>query len=61
MAENLFEASKTATLERRVKELEAALVDADSQMQSVVQRINSSQFEIAELQGERYVPANVIH
>lgn len=53
MAENLFEASKTATLERRVKELEAALVDADSQMQSVVQRINSSQFEIAELQGER--------
>ncbi|KEQ72132.1 hypothetical protein M436DRAFT_11257, partial [Aureobasidium namibiae CBS 147.97] len=53
MAENLFEASKTATLERRVKELEAALVDADSEMQSVVQRINSSQFEIAELQGER--------
>jgi hypothetical protein len=56
MAENLFEASKTATLERRVKELEAALVEADSEMQSVVQRINSSQFEIAELQGERYVP-----
>ena len=56
MAENLFEASKTATLERRVKELEAALVDADSEMQSVVQRINSSQFEIAELQGERCVP-----
>jgi chromosome segregation ATPase len=57
MAENLFEASKTATLERRVKELEAALIEADSEMQSVVQRINSSQFEIAELQGERYVPA----
>lgn len=55
MAENLFEASKTATLERRVKELEAALLDADAEMQGVVQRINSSQFEIAELQGERYV------
>ncbi|KAI5205397.1 hypothetical protein E4T39_02983 [Aureobasidium subglaciale] len=55
MAENLFEASKTATLERRVKELEAALVEADSEMQSVVQRINSSQYEIAELQGERCV------
>jgi hypothetical protein len=58
MAENLFEASKTATLERRVKELEAALVDADSEMQSVVQRINSSQFAIAELQGERYVSSH---
>ncbi|KAG9697908.1 hypothetical protein KCU95_g3228, partial [Aureobasidium melanogenum] len=53
MAENLFDVSKTAMLESRVKELEAALVEADSEMQSVVQRINSSQFEIAELQSER--------
>lgn len=52
-AENLFEATKTATLERRVRELEAALSDADSEMKEVVERINSSQYEIAELQGER--------
>ncbi|KAF1356903.1 hypothetical protein BDV97DRAFT_20892 [Delphinella strobiligena] len=52
-AENLFEATKTATLERRVRELEAALSDADSEMKEVVERINNSQYEIAELQGER--------
>lgn len=51
--ESLFEATKTAVLERKVKELEAALADADSEMREVVERINSSQYEIAELQGER--------
>lgn len=51
--ETLFEHSKTATLERRVKELEAALSEADSEMKDVVERINISQYEIAALQGER--------
>lgn len=52
-AATLFEATKTEVLERRVRELEAALSDADSEMTEVVQRINNSQYEIAELQGER--------
>lgn len=51
--ESLFEATKTAVLERKVKELEAALVDADSEMREVVERINASQYEIAALQSER--------
>ncbi|GAB7348529.1 hypothetical protein MBLNU459_g6925t1 [Dothideomycetes sp. NU459] len=51
--ETLFEHSKTAVLERRVKELEAALSEADSEMKDVVERINVSQYEIAALQGER--------
>ena len=59
-AETLFEASKTAVLERRVRELEAALADADTEMKSVVQRIETSQYEIAELQGQRYVQNNSI-
>jgi len=51
--ESLFEASKTAVLEKRVRELEAALGDADGEMREVVERINNSQYEIAQLQGER--------
>lgn len=51
--ETLFEHSKTAVLERRVKELELALSDADGEMKDVVERINISQYEIAALQGER--------
>lgn len=52
-AESLFEATKTTFLERKVKDLEAALADADAEMKEVVERINSSQYEIAELQSER--------
>ena len=52
-SETLFEATKTSVLEKRVRELEAALSDADGEMREVVERINNSQYEIAELQGER--------
>lgn len=54
-AETLMEVSRTKVLEDRVRELESALGDADKEMQSVVKRIESSQYEIAELQGERSV------
>lgn len=52
-AESLYEATKTAELQARVRELEAALADADKEMKGVVTRIESSQYEIAELQSER--------
>lgn len=52
-AETLMEASKTRELEEKVAELESALREADSEMQGVVQRIEKSTFEIAELQSER--------
>ena len=51
--ESLYQASKTAILQKRVDELESALTDADSEMKNVVHTIESSQEEIAELQGER--------
>ncbi|KAF2771654.1 hypothetical protein EJ03DRAFT_325302 [Teratosphaeria nubilosa] len=50
---NLFEAGKTQTLERKVRELERLLKEAEDDMQSVVQRVNRSQMEVAELQTER--------
>ncbi|KAJ9627722.1 hypothetical protein H2203_002935 [Taxawa tesnikishii (nom. ined.)] len=49
----LAEASRTALLEQRVRDLETALAEADSEMKEVVQLINASQYEVAELQGER--------
>ena len=49
------EATRTGYLENRVKELEEALADADLEMHEVVQRMNSAQIEVAELQSERYV------
>jgi chromosome segregation ATPase len=49
------EATRTGYLENRVKELEKALTDADREMGEVVQRMNSAQIEVAELQSERYV------
>ena len=50
---SLLEASKTQLLERKVRELEGLLREAEQDMQHVVQRVNKSQFEVAELTGER--------
>lgn len=47
------EASRTAALEMRVKELEAAATRADEEMQGVVERMNKAQIEVAELQMQR--------
>ena len=49
------EATKTSALERRVRELERALNDADQEMGEVVGRMNKAQMEVADLQSERYV------
>lgn len=40
-------------LERKVKDLEGALAEAEGDMQLVVRRINTSQYAVAELQAER--------
>ena len=47
------EASRTAALEMRVRELEAAASQADAEMQGVVERMNKAQIEVAELQMQR--------
>ncbi|KAL9115446.1 MAG: hypothetical protein Q9227_000767 [Pyrenula ochraceoflavens] len=49
----LNQALKTEWLEKKVKELEAALGDADKEMEEVVSRMNMAQIEVAELQAER--------
>jgi len=51
----LSQALKTEYLERKVGELEGALSEADKEMQEVVQRMNTAQIEVADLQTERYV------
>lgn len=51
----ISEATRTGYLENKVKELEKALADAEQEMGEVVQRMNSAQIEVAELQSERYV------
>ena len=51
----MAEASRTGFLENKVRELERALGDADKEMEEVVQRMNSAQIEVAELQSEKYV------
>ncbi|KAK5108401.1 hypothetical protein LTR62_008357 [Meristemomyces frigidus] len=49
----LSEASRTHALERKVKELEGLLREAEDDVQVVVQRVQRSQLEVAELQMER--------
>jgi hypothetical protein len=51
----LSQALKTEYLEKKVGELEGALSEADKEMQEVVQRMNTAQIEVADLQTERYV------
>ncbi|KAF2162350.1 hypothetical protein M409DRAFT_27354 [Zasmidium cellare ATCC 36951] len=50
---SLLEMSRTQMLERKVKELEGLLREAEEDMQVVVQRVNKSQMEVADLQTER--------
>ncbi|KAK5120556.1 hypothetical protein LTR85_006212 [Meristemomyces frigidus] len=50
---SLLEASRTQMLDRKVRELEGLLREAEEDMQTVVQRVNRSQMEVAELQTER--------
>lgn len=52
-AESLMEASKTTMLQKRVRELEQCVTDADIEMKMIVSRIEHSQGEIAQLQGEK--------
>jgi chromosome segregation ATPase len=52
----LNQAIQAETLEKRVKELEKLLRDADTEMEEVVSRMNRAQIEVAELQSDRYVP-----
>lgn len=52
---SLLEASRTQMLERKVRELEGLLREAEGDMQDVVQRVNKSQLEVAGLQTERDV------
>ncbi|PGH11305.1 hypothetical protein AJ80_07205 [Polytolypa hystricis UAMH7299] len=49
----LNQAIQTEALEAKVKELEKALRDADSEMEEVVGRMNKAQIEVAELQSDR--------
>ncbi|RJE19434.1 hypothetical protein PHISCL_08237 [Aspergillus sclerotialis] len=49
----LTEAIQAEVLEKRVKELERLLRDADVEMEEVVGRMNRAQIEVAELQSDR--------
>jgi len=50
---SLLEMSRTQILERKVKEMEGLLREAEEDMHVVVQRVNQSQLEVNELQTER--------
>jgi chromosome segregation ATPase len=52
-AMSVSEDSKMEFLRQRVRELEAALAEADSEMEEVVGRMNIAQIEVMELQNER--------
>lgn len=52
----LTEVIQAEVLEKRVKELENLLRNADEEMEEVVGRMNRAQIEVAELQSDRYVP-----
>lgn len=51
----LADAIHAEVLEKRVKELEKLLRDADMEMEEVVGRMNRAQIEVGELQSDRYV------
>lgn len=55
------EALRTEFLESRVKALEAALAEADSEMGEVVQRMNTAQIEVLDLQTARLVLFQIFH
>ena len=55
---SLLEMSRTQMLERKVKEMEHLLREAEEDVHIVVQRVNASQIEVAELQTERDAALN---
>ncbi|KAI1259795.1 hypothetical protein F5Y18DRAFT_287253 [Xylariaceae sp. FL1019] len=57
-AMNVSEETQVDNLRARVAELENALMDADSEMQQVVGRMNTAQIEVLELQEEREAAVN---
>ena len=50
----LTEVVQSQILERRVKDLEKLLRDADMEMEQVVGRMNRTQLDVAQLQTDRY-------
>ncbi|KAI9710971.1 MAG: hypothetical protein M1820_002408 [Bogoriella megaspora] len=50
---SVADSTRTERLEKRVRDLETALSNADQEMQEVVGRMNMAQMEVAELQSER--------
>ena len=58
---SLLEMSRTQMLERKVKDMELLLREAEEDMQQVVQRVNQSQMEVAELQTERDAAFSQMH
>lgn len=52
----LGELVRAEVLERRVKDLEKLLRDADMEMEEVVGRMNRAQVDVAQLQSDRYAP-----
>ena len=52
---SMTEALRTEFLEQRVRELEAALAEAECEMGEVVQRMNAAQIDVMELQSARCV------
>ena len=58
---SLLEMSRTQMLERKVKEMEGLLREAEEDMQQVVQTVNKSQMEVAELQTERDAALSQMH
>lgn len=58
---SLLEMSRTQMLERKVKEMEGLLREAEEDMQQVVQTVNKSQMEVAELQTERDAAFSQMH
>ena len=58
---SLLEMSRTQVLERKVMEMERLLREAEEDLQNVVQRVNRSQLEVAELQTERDAAFSQMH
>jgi hypothetical protein len=56
----LSDAVHAEVLEKRVKELEKLLRDADMEMEEVVGRMNRAQIDVGELQSDRYVPLSTL-
>ncbi|KAM3418347.1 hypothetical protein BST61_g4346 [Cercospora zeina] len=58
---SLLEMSRTQLLERKVRELEGLLREAEEDVQNVVERVNSSQMEVEELRTARDAALTQMH